>query len=862
MLAPPAQQADAVVITAATPPFEIVSVNQAWVNLCGYSSAEAIGSTCRCLQGPETSRAALAELHGAIAQRRRATVRLVNYKKSGERFINDLTVEPLQARAAQQCFSLLFFPPRMRPSLLHAGAGSSPAASAPPRLEFCHCPLVRFAPLRRNPMHPIRPLTGPLAPLVVCLLSQDPRGNVTHFRGTLRAQDDLTNRCIAANLATAAPLHPGAALSAGPLSNLPVGTDCPIPPRAMHHHPQAAASYPHAAAYAATAPGGVGASSNPACAAYGAHGLGAGYCRPVQMDASHSRDTQWQGGSNGAGPSAATAAGQPGAVLDDGKCSGQAVGSKLLSRDDFPLHTLNNHPIAPVLLRMLQLNNSTTGASDGSRGGMSCQDAAATAVSAMQPPRSAYPHAYMHPGGRHGGFGPAGEMTQPMPPTAQPPPHAASRWPDMHPSVHRRSEHGLHDVSTASAVFIPAATAHTLPQVAAGPYGAPGGEHPAAEVVGPVSALKANQQMVAAQYAAATGQLFAAGCGAAPGLMAQGAAASSHGSRALSHGAHMSNAGHTGTNATGRGSEQQPYHDFLAAVAGQGVITTNYQGVLPSGPEHRNQISGRLAGGEGDGGAPSAPSPAAAKSGRASGMSVIGPDRDGIEVGGDGDVDAASGFTGSACDNVSRSATRPGCTSLRPGDDGVGGATSRPLSAALAAAASRKRPCACGSSGPGVGPGGAAGARTPRDFEGSDFSHRLATPGSFPSDGSSSELQQLAAAFTQAAAAQNASRPSWPTARASADENTPSPPPSPWARACSSALAGWLGGDRNGPPGLLTADDLADASEMQLDGIVDMLDNWEQFERVPSCQLAPTDEAGGGVGNAGGSNEGMGPGAL
>ena len=111
MLASPAQQADAVVVTAATPPFEIVSVNQAWVNLCGYSSAEAIGSTCRCLQGPETSRAALAELHGAIAQRRRATVRLVNYKKSGERFINDLTVEPLQARAAQQCFSLLFSSP-------------------------------------------------------------------------------------------------------------------------------------------------------------------------------------------------------------------------------------------------------------------------------------------------------------------------------------------------------------------------------------------------------------------------------------------------------------------------------------------------------------------------------------------------------------------------------------------------------------------------------------------------------------------------------------------------------------------------------------------------------------------------------
>merc|ERR1712137_1459034 len=30
----------------------------------------------------------------------------------------------------------------------------------------------------------------------------------------------------------------------------------------------------------------------------------------------------------------------------------------LLSRNSFPLHTLNNHPVAPVLLRMLQLNSS------------------------------------------------------------------------------------------------------------------------------------------------------------------------------------------------------------------------------------------------------------------------------------------------------------------------------------------------------------------------------------------------------------------------------------------------------------------------------------------------------------------------
>jgi len=59
---------------------------------------------------------------------------------------------------------------------------------------------------------------------------------------------------------------------------------------------------------------------------------------------------------------------------------GQAVvHGKLLSRDAFPLHTLNNHPIAPVLLRMLQLNScaplrgnatSVRGANHGAPGAM------------------------------------------------------------------------------------------------------------------------------------------------------------------------------------------------------------------------------------------------------------------------------------------------------------------------------------------------------------------------------------------------------------------------------------------------------------------------------------------------------------
>lgn len=88
---------EALVMTLATPPYVIVYANPAWEVLCGWTLAEVYGKTCKLLQGPETDHAALYELHMAMLMRQILTIRLVNYKKDGTRFINDLTVEPLAA---------------------------------------------------------------------------------------------------------------------------------------------------------------------------------------------------------------------------------------------------------------------------------------------------------------------------------------------------------------------------------------------------------------------------------------------------------------------------------------------------------------------------------------------------------------------------------------------------------------------------------------------------------------------------------------------------------------------------------------------------------------------------------------------
>lgn len=65
------------------PDAPLVYVNDAFLQITGYSHADVIGRNCRFLQGQETSREAVATLKAAVAARRKATVELLNYKKTG-----------------------------------------------------------------------------------------------------------------------------------------------------------------------------------------------------------------------------------------------------------------------------------------------------------------------------------------------------------------------------------------------------------------------------------------------------------------------------------------------------------------------------------------------------------------------------------------------------------------------------------------------------------------------------------------------------------------------------------------------------------------------------------------------------------
>jgi PAS domain S-box-containing protein len=73
----------------------IVFVNPAFTRITGYSADEAIGRSCRMLQGRDTDRATIERLRRAIQLRRAATVTLRNYRKDGRTFWNELSVSPV-----------------------------------------------------------------------------------------------------------------------------------------------------------------------------------------------------------------------------------------------------------------------------------------------------------------------------------------------------------------------------------------------------------------------------------------------------------------------------------------------------------------------------------------------------------------------------------------------------------------------------------------------------------------------------------------------------------------------------------------------------------------------------------------------
>ena len=73
----------------------MIFVSPGFERLTGYRADEVLGRNCRLLQGADTDPAAVAALRSAIANGTGCTVEILNYRKDGTAFWNELTVAPV-----------------------------------------------------------------------------------------------------------------------------------------------------------------------------------------------------------------------------------------------------------------------------------------------------------------------------------------------------------------------------------------------------------------------------------------------------------------------------------------------------------------------------------------------------------------------------------------------------------------------------------------------------------------------------------------------------------------------------------------------------------------------------------------------
>ncbi|MFS0871593.1 ATP-binding protein [Paenibacillus xylanilyticus] len=83
------------VVDATSPELPLIFVNEQFTALTGYTFEEVVGQNCRFLQGRDTNHETVSRIREAIKQRESIKIDILNYTKSGQRFWNELNIDPI-----------------------------------------------------------------------------------------------------------------------------------------------------------------------------------------------------------------------------------------------------------------------------------------------------------------------------------------------------------------------------------------------------------------------------------------------------------------------------------------------------------------------------------------------------------------------------------------------------------------------------------------------------------------------------------------------------------------------------------------------------------------------------------------------
>lgn len=74
---------------------KIIQANDAFLTITGYEKEDVLGKTCQFLQGPETDPLTISRIRECLNEHQEFSGEILNYKKNGETFWNDLTISPV-----------------------------------------------------------------------------------------------------------------------------------------------------------------------------------------------------------------------------------------------------------------------------------------------------------------------------------------------------------------------------------------------------------------------------------------------------------------------------------------------------------------------------------------------------------------------------------------------------------------------------------------------------------------------------------------------------------------------------------------------------------------------------------------------
>lgn len=84
-----------ITITSGVGEFPITYVNKAFTRITGYSLDDSLNKNCRFLQGEETDQETITKISRALNNRDKIHTEILNYRKNGESFWNDLRLSPV-----------------------------------------------------------------------------------------------------------------------------------------------------------------------------------------------------------------------------------------------------------------------------------------------------------------------------------------------------------------------------------------------------------------------------------------------------------------------------------------------------------------------------------------------------------------------------------------------------------------------------------------------------------------------------------------------------------------------------------------------------------------------------------------------